>query len=404
MRRWPWFLAAALTLALVGWALDGVVAVRHWRPVAALVGCLITWTYVWVRTVEHSAWSARQAPVLTVALAGLAISVALTHVNVVFWLVGLALVALFYVVLPLPAAVAASVVLSAHAGWEFRAATGASPLPPAELGAFLLSRAVVITLVGLFLRSIVRQAERRQRLADELESTRGSLVAAERLTGVLEERQRVAREIHDTLGQGLSAIVVHLETADQLLSNEASGVHAQLALARTIARESLDETRRVMSALRPQVLEHAELPEAITRVASQWAERTGVTVEPKITGRPAALHPEAEITLLRALQESLANVRKHAAAKSVDVTLSYMEDLVVLDVCDDGAGFAPNDAGRQRDNGAGGNCFGLVAMRERVELLGGTMMIESELGEGTTLSVTLPRLHTAEIPIPSSHA
>ncbi len=264
------------------------------------------------------------------------------------------------------------------------------------MAAFLLSRAVVITLLGLFLRSVVRQAERRQRLADELEATRGELARAERLAGTLEERQRVAREIHDTLTQDLSAIVMHLETAEQLLPGVPADARAQVQRARAVARGSLEETRRVVSALRPELLEHAELPEAVGRVAAQWAERSGVPVTPTITGVPAPLHPEAEITMLRAVQESLANVRKHARASSVAVTLSYMEDLVVPDVRDDGVGLA-SDAPLPGGDRTGG--FGLRAMRERVEQLGGSVTFESESGEGTTLTVSLPRLHTAEHPI-----
>jgi signal transduction histidine kinase len=115
-----------------------------------------------------------------------------------------------------------------------------------------------------------------------------------------------------------------------------------------------------------------------------------------VTGVPIMLHPEAEIALLRALQESLANVHKHARARSVAATLSYMEDLVVLDVRDDGSGFVPDQLARGGGTAGG---FGLRAMRERVEELGGIVSIESEPGEGTTLTVTLPRLHTAEHPI-----
>ena len=404
MRRWPWFAVTALVLSLIVWLADGPGAVRHWAPVSVLVAGLLGWYSLWTRTLADQSWSRRSSVVLVLASTALAFSIALTHASIAFWLVGLVLVALFYVVLPLPFAIVASAALTMHAGWELRTATDASRLPPMELGAFLGSRALIITLVGLFLRSVVHQAEKRQRLADELASTRGSLAAAERLTGVLEERQRVAREIHDTLGQGLSAIVVHLESADEMLPTGDGPVRAQLALARTIARESLDETRRVMSALRPELLEHANLPEAVTRVTTQWAERTGVTATPQITGLASPLHPEAEVTLLRALQEALANARKHAAAHRVDVTLSYMDDLVALDVRDDGKGFAPNERRASRENSELAGCFGLMAMRERVEQLGGRLSIESEPGEGTTLSVSLPLYHTAEMPVPAPPA
>ncbi len=100
-----------------------------------------------------------------------------------------------------------------------------------------------------------------------------------------------------------------------------------------------------------------------------------------VTGEPAPLHPEAEVTLLRAAQEALTNVRKHAQARQVSITLSYMGDQVALDVQDDGVGFAAS---------APAEGFGLAAMRQRAEQLGGTVVVESALGQGTTVAVTLP--------------
>ena len=413
MHGWPWFFFAALSLATFIWLADREHGLTHWSQVLLLLAALIAWEQLWVRVVRSPTWGARPWMLALLGIVAVVLSIALTHLSIAFWLVGLALVPLFYVVLPLGWALLVSAALTAHVGWEARAATTTAPAPPTPVWAYLLSRVLIITMIGLFLRSVVRQAGRRQRLLDELESTRGELVAAERLAGTLEERQRVAREIHDTLAQGLSAIVVHLETAEQLLlptdaaaSGEGEGARAQVQRARAVARESLEETRRVMAALRPQLLERAELPEALARVAAQWSEETGISVVPAITGRPAPLHPEAEITLLRALQESLANVRKHARAGSVAVTLSYMEDLVVLDVRDDGVGFGGHGTGggtqqaERRTSADGTSGFGLVAMRERVAQLGGSLTIESEKGEGTTLTVSLPRLHTAEMAIP----
>ena len=409
MRRWPWFFFATLALATFIWLADREHGTAHRAQVLVLLAALIAWEQLWVRVVRSPAWGIRPWTLALLGIVAMALSIALTHLSIAFWLIGLALVPLFYVVLPLPWALLASAALTAHVGWEARAATTTTPVPPTPVWAYLLSRIVVITMIGLYLRSVVRQAERRQRLLDELESTRGELVAAERVAGMLEERQRVAREIHDTLAQGLSAIVVHLETAEQLLPDAAAsgGGRAQVQRARAVARESLEETRRVMAALRPEVLEHAELPEALARVWARWSEETGISVAPAITGLPTPLHPEAEITLLRALQESLANVRKHARARSVAVTLSYMEDLVVLDVRDDGVGFGGNGTGThraERRTNPGASGFGLVAMRERVAQLGGSLTIESEKGEGTTLTVSLPRLHTAEMAIPQREA
>ena len=139
--------------------------------------------------------------------------------------------------------------------------------------------------------------------------------------------------------------------------------------------------RRLVRALRPELLEGAALPEALGRLAERWSRETGTPAGLSVTGTPRPLPVPVEVTLLRAAQESLQNAHKHAGAGSVDLTLSFMEDLVVLDVHDDGAGFGSN-------GNAGG--FGLRAMRERVEQLGGRLLIESHEGEGTTIVVELP--------------
>ncbi len=215
------------------------------------------------------------------------------------------------------------------------------------------------------------------------------LLEQARQAAVLEERQRLAREIHDTLAQGFTSIVMHLEAAEGALSDDLATVQHHLEQARSTARESLEEARRLVWALRPQHLEQASLPEALARVVTRWSHESGIAAEVTTTGTPTPLHPEVEITLLRAAQEALANVRKHARARQVAVTLSYMDDLVVLDVQDDGAGFDPARLWEQcADQPAGG--FGLQAMRERVAQLGGRLLIESAPGEGTTLVVEVP--------------
>jgi signal transduction histidine kinase len=136
-------------------------------------------------------------------------------------------------------------------------------------------------------------------------------------------------------------------------------------------------------ALRPEVLEGASLPQALERVAQRWAEESGVRTEFTLTGEPQPLHPALEVALLRVTQEALANVRKHAQARRVNLTLSYLDDLVLLDIQDDGVGLqsgVPSPAGG----------FGLRSIRERVEALGGYCAIESERGVGTTVAVSLP--------------
>jgi signal transduction histidine kinase len=226
------------------------------------------------------------------------------------------------------------------------------------------------------------------------------LLTQAREAGAGDERQRMAREIHDTIAQGLTGIVTQLEAVQQT-SNDAER-ERRIDNAKRLARDSLAEARRSVQALRPQALENSRLPEALADEVARWSVTSGVTGDVETTGQARALHPEVEVTLLRVAQEALANVAKHAGASRAGVTLSYMEDVVSLDVRDDGAGFAVAPAGERRTNGrlagespaAGG--FGLIAMRQRVSRLAGQLEIESEPGAGTAVSASLPAIPLGE--------
>jgi signal transduction histidine kinase len=214
------------------------------------------------------------------------------------------------------------------------------------------------------------------------------LVERARTAGVLEERQRLAHEIHDTLAQGFTSVVLQLEAAEQALPDPPDAVRRHLDLARRTARESLTEVRRSVLALRPEALEDTPLPEAIRRITEAWSAETGVPATTTTTGTPRTLHPEVEVTLLRTVQEGLANARKHAGPQRVAVTLSYMEDLATLDVRDDGSGFDPAQGKPAAGVLSGG--FGLTALRERVTRIGGELAVESAPGQGTALVATVP--------------
>ena len=135
------------------------------------------------------------------------------------------------------------------------------------------------------------------------------------------------------------------------------------------------------------------------QVAKRWSEAGSGVANVVVTGTVRPLHPSVEVTVLRAAQEALSNARKHSGASRLNVTLSYMDDAVALDVQDDGLGFDPDRGGKQLSDGSAGG-FGLVAMRQRVEQLGGTLLIESAPGHGTTLVVNLPvGVQDAEVPI-----
>jgi signal transduction histidine kinase len=245
----------------------------------------------------------------------------------------------------------------------------------------------VFTLLVLSLRAITEQSHRRQQLIDALEATRQELARTERRAGVLEERQRLAGEIHDTLAQAFTSIVMLLEAGQGALRSGSREVAGHLEQSLRVARDGLGEARQFVWALRPESLERGSLPEALERATSQLTRQTGIAARTVVTGQPRQLPATLEITLLRAAQEALSNVRRHANARQVAVTLSYMEGVTVLDVCDDGVGFDP--VAQPRPPGREGG-FGLVTMRERVEMLKGSLSVESAPGRGCTLVVELP--------------
>ena len=218
----------------------------------------------------------------------------------------------------------------------------------------------------------------------ENEGLHQQLVARAREAGMLDERQRMAREIHDTLAQGLTGIVTQLQAAERATQRspaDPAGLRRHLAAATRLARDSLTEARRSVDALRPEPLEGCRLSEALVGVAERWSALNVIPVRVATTGAARPIDPEAEFALLRAAQEALANVARHAHATRVGLTLSYMENVVALDVRDDGVGFDP----ARLDQG-----FGLVAMRQRIAGLSGTLQVESEPGGGTAVSACVP--------------
>jgi signal transduction histidine kinase len=217
----------------------------------------------------------------------------------------------------------------------------------------------------------------------ENEGLHAQLLAQVREAGVLDERQRMAREIHDTLAQGLTGIVTQLEAAQS-----GPDWRRHVGTAVTLARGSLNEARRSVHALRPQPLEGARLPDALAEVVDGWSAVSGIPATLVTTGTAQPLLPEIELALLRTAQEALANVAKHAGATRVRLTLSYMEDLVTLDVRDDGSGFDPSVVRAAGTHGG----FGLTAMRERVRRIAGSLEVESEPGAGTAVSACVPAI------------
>ncbi|WP_228718371.1 sensor histidine kinase [Kitasatospora acidiphila] len=237
-------------------------------------------------------------------------------------------------------------------------------------------------------RYIDELAEANRRLRETMAENAGlhaQLVTQAREAGVLDERQRMAGEIHDTIAQGLTGIVRQLEAAERFDADPERRLH-HVATARQLARESLAEARRSVQALRPGPLADAQLPDAVQDLAERWERSSGVAAGVTVTGTAFPLPPALEVVLFRAAQEGLANIAKHARASRVGLTLSYTHEVVLLDVLDDGVGFEPPD------ETASGQSYGLTAMRQRLLQVGGSLAIESAPGEGTALSISVPAL------------
>ena len=300
-------------------------------------------------------------------------------------------------------------------------------LPKATAGAIALYSGLVAVnvlvacgVVWFAVKGTEQSEERRRAVAELSEANRKleitlaenaglheQLLTQAREAGVSDERQRMAREIHDTMAQSLAGIITQLQAADQVSRENERRRHLDAALA--LARESLSEARRSVHALRPEPLEHGRIEEALRLVAERWSALHGVpasvTTTVTTTGPVRPMPQETELTLLRTAQEALANVAKHAAASRVGLTLSYFDDLITLDIRDDGCGFmpltstnimikesvtSPPGSAVHSADGPPMSGYGLTAMRERVEGLAGSLTIESEPGTGTTISASLP--------------
>jgi signal transduction histidine kinase len=254
------------------------------------------------------------------------------------------------------------------------------------LGPVLGAAVAVATVLGY--QSLFRESERRRQLIDELTAARVDLARAEHTAGVLAERERLAREIHDTLAQGLTSIQLLLRAAERALPQDAAGARSHVEHARRTAVDNLAEARRFVRALTPPGLGAGSLPAALHRLCTTTAASSGLAVQCHVSGQPVELATAQEVALLRIAQSALANTVQHAGATRAELTLSYMDTQVALDLVDDGCGFDPEDPDEQHRTDHGG--FGLPAMRARARSVGGTVSVESRPGHGTALAAALP--------------
>ena len=241
------------------------------------------------------------------------------------------------------------------------------------LAGFLALALAAVAVVMLASRRRLREQERRRAMAEA------------EFTAILSERNRVAREIHDTLSQSLGAISVQLELARVHAGEINPSARMHLGSAHQLARAALADARESIWNMRSQVLERSDLGEALDGILRRLTEGTGITPHLRVEGDRRRLAPVVENNLLRVGQEAMTNACKHAAPRRIQVALAFSKRSVRLEVEDDGHGFVrgPEPVGERRS-------FGLVGIRERAELLGGTAEIQSTPGLGTRVVVTVP--------------
>jgi len=235
-----------------------------------------------------------------------------------------------------------------------------------------------LVFVIVFTRVAASEREARTALAEANQRLRERAAQIEELA-TTKERNRLAREIHDSLGHYLTVVNVQISAAQAILEHDRPRAQDHLIKAQTLTQEGLAEVRHSVAALRASPTESRPLPEALAKLTEQW-EAAGLRAELLVAGTIRPLTPQANLTLYRAAQEALTNVEKHAHATCVELHLDYRnERLVHLSIKDDGAGGTTSEGG-----------FGLRGVRERVQLLNGTVRVRTEAGNGFSLEVELP--------------
>ncbi|MEP6980227.1 MAG: sensor histidine kinase [Nakamurella sp.] len=244
---------------------------------------------------------------------------------------------------------------------------------------------VFSVLMGTWIARVLAQSRQRAELIAELEASRAEVARLHHDQGVAQERERMAREIHDTLAQGYTSIVMLAQTALGQIDDRPDVARERIELVEEVARENLAEARRVVAAFTPPSLDGSTLIEALAGLAARFERETGIAVTADLP--PAAVvDRDREVVLLRAAQEALTNVRRHAAATTVKLSLTDGQD-VSLAVTDDGVGFDATTAGT-----------GLAGLRSRVVQGDGTVQVHSRPGAGTTVIVTVPAAQPTSTP------
>jgi signal transduction histidine kinase len=234
--------------------------------------------------------------------------------------------------------------------------------------------------LGLWITSIAGKSEERQALLEQLEAAQEQLAALSRDAGASAERERLARELHDTIAQDLTGLVLTAQRGlRELRAGNSAAAEKQLEVLEENARNALTETRTLVASGAAVGVDGGGLAIALRRLAERFERETGIAVT--VDADDADLDRDSEVVLLRCAQEALANVRKHSTATAAALTLTAADGHVELGVTDDGAGFDP---------AAPSTGFGIAGLRERLAPVRGTLAITASPGGGTTLVASLP--------------
>lgn len=381
-----WSLRALNAAGLIAAQVSPATGLRHLISAAAMAALMI-FTEWWIRQDVEPMW--RRFAVGGVNTALLAVAIAVTPIAGIASWSGYMLYASLFTGLPMLLCVAVSCVLmtaTQRYGWH-------NLLLPwwASLLCWVLNMAI-----GLAVVAVIDAREttllRRREITDQLVAERSrnaelqqEIVEQATRAGVRDERARLARELHDTVAQGFVAVVTQLESIDERGLRDSA--RERVENAKTLAREGLGEARRAVNALQPVPLETRPLTSALQEHLTEFSRRNGIAAAMRVDGSARRL--DGDDALLRISQESLTNVAKHSGASQVVVTLTYLDDTLILDIRDDGCGFAPDRIRRDFDGG-----YGLTTMAERAELIGADFAIESEPGAGCVVSVSVPTTTT----------
>ena len=280
--------------------------------------------------------------------------------------------------------------MTLHTRWSLAAVTVINLVPVAGwallwrpsgedlFGNFLFSVVTLVfsVVIGSWIIRIIEQSMERAELIAELDASRHEISRLSAAHGALAERERMAREIHDTLAQGFTSLLMLIQAVEAELDHDVPQARRHLALMDETARQNLAEARALVAGAAPADLDGSSLPDALRRLAA----RHEATLEVNGPVRPLPAAPE--VVALRSCQEALANARKHAGSSAaVGIALAYSDDALTVSVRDDGCGFDP---------GAPCDGYGLAGLRARAGEVGGTAQIRSTPGDGTTVTVSLP--------------